>query len=144
MEEEMQNTTTTEKGLLVVARFQDGRTLKGTTHDFAPGKTEFHLHEGTEERSGGVKVTTASLKALFFVRTYEGNPDHRDKYSFEESGAQGGRRIRVRFRDGEVMAGYTMGYSAQKPGFFLLPADPDGNNSRVYVVNAAVAGVEWV
>jgi len=140
----MSSTTAAEKGLLVVARFLDGRTLKGTTHDFAPTKTEFHLHEGIEERSAAVTVTTSSLKAIFFVRTYEGDPTHKDNYSFDESGGHGGRRIRIRFRDGEVMAGYTMGYNAQKPGFFLIPADPDGNNSRVYVLNAAVAAVEWV
>ena len=27
----------------VVARFQDGRTLKGTTRDFGPNKQRFHL-----------------------------------------------------------------------------------------------------
>ncbi len=35
-----------EKDRLVVVRFLDGRILKGTTQDFAPNKTEFHLYEG--------------------------------------------------------------------------------------------------
>ncbi len=140
----MQETPTTSKALLVVARFLDGRTLKGTTHDFAPNKAEFHLQAEGAERSSAVKVSAAELKAILFVKSYTGDPARRDAYSFEESGGQGGRRIRIRFADGETMAGYTMGYNARKQGFFLIPADPDGNNERVYVLNAAVSGVEWV
>jgi len=139
----MQETPTTGKAVLVVARFLDGRTLKGTTHDFAPNKAEFHLHEEGADRSGVVKVVAADLKAIFFVRSYEGDPTHHDTYSFEDTGGQGGRRIRIRFVDGETMAGFTMGYNARKQGFFLVPADPGGNNERVYVLNAAVSGVEW-
>jgi hypothetical protein len=63
--------------------------------------------------------------------------------SFREASGQG-RKIKVKFLDGEEMAGFTMGYSAEKPGFFLIPADPKSNNSRVYVINSAVAGVGWV
>ena len=50
----------------------------------------------------------------------------------------------LKFLDGEEMSGFTMGYSAEKQGFFLNPADPDSNNTRVYVLNAAVAEVKWV
>ena len=48
------------------------------------------------------------------------------------------------FLDGETMAGFTMGYSKDKPGFFLIPADPEGNNQRVFVVRAATRSVEFV
>ena len=29
-------------------------------------------------------------------------------------------------------------------GFFLIPADPDGNNTRVFVMNSAVVEVRWL
>ena len=142
-EEVLPTNAIAEKGLLVVARFLDGTCLKGTTQDFAPNKTEFHLHEGGNEGSRAVTVSAESLKALFFVKSFEGNREHRDEYALDGGSGQGGRKIRVRFTDGEVMAGFTVGYNPHKQGFFLVPADQDGNNARVYVLNKAVAKVEW-
>jgi hypothetical protein len=127
---------------MVVVRFLDGRTLKGTTHDFAPNKSEFHLYEGGDESSHAVPVGTASLKAVFFVKSYEGDQSRQDKNDFEGTAVHG-RKMRVRFLDGEEIAGTTTGYNPKKPGFFLIPADPDGNNARVFVVSSAVASVEW-
>ncbi|HEY3175844.1 MAG TPA: hypothetical protein VGK94_08805 [Candidatus Polarisedimenticolia bacterium] len=140
----MPTTAIAEKGLLVVARFLDGTILKGTTHDFAPNKTEFHLHLEGNERSRAVHVGVESLKALFFVRSFGGNSQRRDDYAFESVGSQGGRKIRVRFTDGEEIAGFTAAYSPRKQGFFLVPADSEGNNARVYILNRAVAKVEWL
>lgn len=139
----MPTSTISEKGRLVVARFIDGRVVKGTTHDFAPNKTEFHLYEGGDERNRAVAVSTDVLKAVFFVKSFEGDRTHKVDNSFRHAQGQG-RKIKVTFQDGEEMAGFTMGYSASKPGFFLIPADPKSNNARVYVLNAAVAKAEWV
>ena len=54
-----------------------------------------------------------------------------------------GRKIRVTFEDGEVLAGFCMGYSPDRLGFFVVPADTSGNNNRVFVVNAGVKDVAW-
>jgi hypothetical protein len=132
-----------EQGRMVVVRFLDGRTLKGTTQDFAPNKTQFHVYEGGDESSRAVAVDTASLKAVFFVKSYEGDSVHQDRHDFESAVAHG-RKMLVRFLDGEEIAGTTTGYNPAKPGFFLIPADADCNNARIFVVSSAVAAVEWV
>ena len=49
-----------------------------------------------------------------------------------------------RFKDGETQVGYTQGFSPSRPGFFFFPADPDGNNKRIFVVNAATSDVRFV
>lgn len=139
----MTSLTISEKSRLVVARFADGRVVKGTTHDFAPNKTEFHLYERGNERARAFVVSAKSLKAVFFVKSFVGNQNREVNNSFERASGQG-RKISVKFLDGEEMSGFTMGYSAEKQGFFLNPADPDSNNTRVYVLNAAVAEVKWV
>lgn len=55
---------------MVVARFKDGSLMKGNTKDFSVKKQEFYL----ELISGEVKkVVVDDLKALFFVKTFEGN-----------------------------------------------------------------------
>jgi hypothetical protein len=130
-------------GTLVVARFTDGRLLKGTTRDFAPNKPMFHLFPWGDEGSESLAVPIGALKAVFFVKSFKGNKYYVKRNDFD--GAKGqGRKVLVTFKDGEILAGFTMGYSPGKPGFFLIPADPRSNNERVYVVNAAVNKVEWV
>ena len=116
---------------------------KGTTHDFAPNKTKFHVYRSGDEASPAVEISIEAVKAVFFVKSYEGNSQHKAAYSFDEAKGQG-RKIKVVFIDGKEMSGLTMGYNPQKQGFFIAPSDPGGNNTRVYVMNSAVASVEWV
>lgn len=130
-------------GRSVVARFLDGRVLKGTTHDFAPQKPVFHLYAWGEEAARGVAIPVGALKALFFVRSYDGNPKHAEKKSFDGVKGQG-RRVLVTFTDGETLAGFTTTFSPGKQGWFLVPVDSDSNNSRIYVVATAVRKIEWV
>lgn len=129
-------------GSSVVARFVDGRVLKGTTHDFAPNKPTFHLHGVCDASDRGLVVPLESLKALFFVRSFDGNPKHVENLDVANAAGQG-RRIVVTFVDDEVIAGFTTGYAKDKQGFFVVPADPRSNNARIYVVTASVKSVAW-
>jgi hypothetical protein len=129
-------------GVAVVARFLDGRVLKGTTNDFAPNKPVFHLHGVCDATARGLAVPIASLKALFFVKTFDGDPKHVENLDVDKARGQG-RRIIVTFTDDEVVAGFTTGYARDKQGFFLVPSDSRSNNARVFVVTAAVKKVAW-
>jgi len=129
-------------GSAVVARFVDGRILKGTTQDFSPHKPSFHLTVWGDSAAKAITVPVGALKALFFVRTYEGNPKHVEDRDLAKARGQG-RKILVTFADGEVLGGFTTGYSKDKQGFFVIPVDPKANNSRVYAVTASVKKVEW-
>ena len=127
----------------VVARYADGRVRKGTTLNFSPDRRTFLLHPAdgaTPDQHEAVLL--ADLKALFFVRTFDGDPSRQDQQTFDR--APNGRAIAVTFRDGEVLVGATFTYDAAREGFFLFPADPRSNNTRVYVVAAQVLGVERV
>lgn len=131
-------------GNQVVARFRDGRVVKGITNDFLPTRDVFHVLEAA---AGGapaqpVIVRFADLKALFFVRDLAGNPGHEGTNDFTRGQAVPGRRIRVIFADGEVLAGTTQGYSAGRTGFFVTPVDSKGNNERVFVLAGATREVE--
>lgn len=129
--------------LKVVARFREGSLLKGSTQDFFPKKQSFHVQLEGGQDDPLAEVEVARLKALFFVKTFEGDPRHEVPDSLENA-AGSGRKMLVTFEDGEQMLGFTMGYNPQAPGFFLIPADEGSNNERVFVVNAAVASIEWV
>jgi hypothetical protein len=129
-------------GSSVVAHFVDGRVVKGTTHDFAAQKPIFHLAVWGDPKARAVAIPVGALKALFFVRTFEGDPHHVDDRDIDSARGQG-RKVVVTFTDGELLCGFTAGYSKDKPGFFVIPVDKEGNNARVFVVTEAVKKVEW-
>jgi len=129
----------------VVARFTDGRTLKGTTSDFFPTKNCFHVSVAMAPPGAKpVEIQTKQLKALFFVKDLEGDSEYTERKDFDPSHSPVGRRIRVEFEDGEVLVGITQGYQSGRPGFFLEPADVGSNNERCYVVSAAAHEIRFL
>jgi hypothetical protein len=126
----------------IVARYMDGRVVKGITNDFLPAKDRFHLLPiggATGER--GHEILVAELKALFFVKDLAGTPTHNESNRFDPVKPPVGRKIRVVFKDGEVVVGTTQGYQPGRQGFFLVPADEKSNNNRCFVVAAATREV---
>ena len=123
----------------VVAHFKDSRVAKGVCHNFFPNKIFFNLESPTGESS---RIDIETLKAVFFTKDFDGDKDHQPDYSHEIRGA--GRRMMVEFSDGEIIVGYTLGYSPDRNGFFLTPADVNGNNERVFVVSSSTRRVDFI
>ena len=126
----------------VVVRYQDGRILKGFTNNFLPTKELFHLTPA--DAPPGTKpaeVRTGELKAIFFVKDFAGKPQHADRKEFDQAKLPIGRKIKVVFKDGELLVGTTQGYQPGRPGFFVLPVDPQSNIERCFVVTAATQDV---
>jgi hypothetical protein len=129
----------------IVARFVDGRILKGFTNDFTPGKDQFHMTpDGAAAGSVPVTVKREELKAVFFVKDFKGNPDHKEKKEFDPSRPAAGRKIKVVFKDGEMLIGTTLGYQRGRPGFFLESVDSESNMGRCYVVTSATREIAFV
>jgi hypothetical protein len=127
----------------IVARYADGRVVKGLTNDFFPAKDRFHLlPSGSAPGARAQEILVADLKALFFVKDFVGTPTHNESNQFEAGKPPVGKKIRVVFRDGEVVVGTTQGYQPGRPGFFMIPADEKSNNSRCFVVAAATREVK--
>ena len=87
-------------------------------------------------------VPFGALKALFFVRTFEGDSKHVEDRDIDHAKGPG-RKIVVTFADGETVCGLTTAYTKDKPGFFVVPVDPTANNARVFVIAASVKSVSW-
>lgn len=120
----------------IVVHTQDGTIHKGVTHDFDPAEKSFHLLPG---EGGGVPIRLAldDLKALFYVKDYLGNRHFVASRSFE--GIEGKRAV-VTFHDGEEIWGTVSdGFDDEAgQGFFLIPADKEDNNLRIFVVRSAM------
>jgi hypothetical protein len=124
----------------VVARFQDGRLLKGTSLDVGPDRPTFHIRP----LAGPVmEVRLRDLKALYFVRSLDGNPDRRDRKSADplDPRARGSRVVGMQFADGEFLVGLTIACPPKRPYFFALPVDPKSNNIRILVNRDAVVSM---
>ena len=125
----------------VVARYLDGKLVKGYTFDFGPSQPRFHVFAQPSASGTSTQVLVRDLKALFFVRDLVGDPGRHDSQGLPPGDASAGRHVEIRFRDGEVMVGTVDSPTTDAPGFFLVPVDAESNNLRVYVVAAATRAV---
>jgi hypothetical protein len=124
----------------IVLRMRDGRLKKCTTFSHfsaAFAKIKVLTIEGWVET-----VNLSDVKAIFFVREFEGNPAYKARKDFHEGSPKAGRAVTVRFADGEVMRGKVINLAEKSGGFFLFPADPNDNNLKVFVVRAQDTIVE--
>lgn len=126
----------------VVIRYLNGNVLKGTTQDFYPNRPRFHLLPA----DGGTpaEIRAADLKAVFFVKTFEGDRERKKLRGFVDAPPETaqGKKIAIRFKDGEFVCGYALSFTPDRDGFFVSPADSAGNNIRIYVLTAAAAEVK--
>lgn len=130
-----------------ILRFQDGSMRKGLIKDFTLADDYVYIEDESSEKQ---KIKLKQLKAIFFVRKFEGNKEHREKKSFSGT-RRTGKRLFVKFKDGEQMTGYLEGNTPwdkgffldlkKSSGFFLIPVDQDSNNIKVFVVTSAVQDV---
>lgn len=131
----------------VVIRYLDGRIVKGHVLGFSPSDKEIIIEDLSSEKRS---VNIEDLKAVFFVRTFEGDRNRVETKSFLGTVPRG-KRVFVRFKDGEAMTGYAEGEipwqkgffleSSKSTGFFLTPVDSHSNNIKVFIIAKAVRDV---
>ena len=128
----------------VVARYSDGRVIKGFTQDFFPNKDSFHLFQASRGSGEAIEVFVRELKAIFIVRDFKGNRLYEERKLYMKGEKPSGRKVEVTFVDGEVLVGSTLGYDPKRQGFFIFPADPKSNNTRIFAVSSAVKQVRFL
>jgi len=129
----------------IVARFLDGKIVKGYTQNFFPNRPVFHvLPMDAASKTDPIEIQVSELKAVFFVRDFVGNKGHDERKGLAPGEKVQGRLIEVIFRDGEVLVGSTTGYDPKRPGFFFFSTDPKSNNMKVYILSSAIRGVRFL
>lgn len=137
----------------VVFRFRNGEMKKGYLSEFSTFMKEAVL---TEDSTGkNINVTIDELKAIFFVKSFEGDKEYKEKKSYGATSPKG-HRVFIRFKDGEHMVGFLEGdvpwshgfFLSKKAddssGFFLLPVDTFSNNTKVFIISSSVNDVTVV
>jgi hypothetical protein len=124
----------------IVVHRTDGVVKKGHSADFSPTRPYFHL--ATIQRPfDSEKVYLESLKAVFFVRDFTGDPTHIDLKGWRMAPGSG-RHVIVTFKDGEKLYGTAESIHRDHMGFYLYPADPLSNTTKAYAVNTFIESVK--
>jgi hypothetical protein len=124
----------------VVARFIDGRLIKGTSLDIDPAKPSCHIRTP----DGAIyTVELMELKALFFVKSLSGNATHSEAMELQPADRRqfGSALVELTFADGERMVGLTNRAQPNGAFFFVLPVDSRSNNIRVLVNRSALKSI---
>lgn len=130
----------------VVVHFIDDIIAKGYVDAFNANQPTFHFYQGITEPilSQYILLKIKEIKAIFFVKTFEGNKGYVERKEVAAGDRVLGRIADVTFIDGEVIRGYIVDYNPLMLGFFLIPIDPDSNNIQVFVVSNAVMNVSYL
>ncbi len=137
--------------LKVVAHLRDHTLVRGYTDALPVADLEDLLREEpaslpqkipvrSAESGKLVTVPVDSLKALFFVKSFEGHKEYKELKFFEQHPSIEGLLVHIQFFDNESTEGVIRNslHHLVKPGFFLKPPDPQSNNEIVYVVTASL------
>lgn len=130
----------------VIIRFED-HTLRGTAEVSELGSIEELLRNDQKNPLNSIRLTmldsdtiedvpTKDAKAVFFVKTFDGDESHKALHFHENAPITPGLWVRVYFYDNEMIEGLisnTRDFVLEE-GFFLMPTDPNGNNRLVYVL----------
>lgn len=131
----------------VILRFLDKRLVKGHLERFSPSDHIITIKADDAQR---LEVDIEQLKGIFFVKSFGGDSGRKEKKSFEGV-PYDGKKVFVRFKDGESMVGYVEGevpwekgfflHAKKNSGFFLRPVDVGSNNTKIFVVAKSIDDV---
>lgn len=137
--------------LKIVAHLRTGKLLKGYAD--LPLPTDNHGVVATvpvslpkqisvEATDTGRKhnVPLSTLKALFFVKSFTGNPQYSEIKFFNSEPRIEGLWVHLTFVDNEKTEGIVHNSIAflTDDGFLMKPPDPNSNNQAVYVLKESL------
>lgn len=136
--------------LKVVAHAKDGRLIKGFLQNNIenlpteagvpkpaqlPGQLKLKSMDG---KSHSVGLT--ELKALFFVKSFDGSRQYTETKFFGAHPVLEGIWARLEFSDNETIEGVIFNslHFLTDEGFFVKPPDPHSNNRMMYVLKSSL------
>lgn len=124
----------------VIIKFVSGEEREGEVTLFNVNKPAFQLRVTDKEGKTEIQtIRTDSVKMVLFLKSLEKEGASLRTETIEQSIYAGtlAFKLRVAFKDGEVVNGSTLRYDPSEKGFFLVPLNPADKSERIYV-NARV------
>ncbi|MFN0062689.1 MAG: DUF6982 domain-containing protein [Myxococcaceae bacterium] len=112
----------------VIIHTLEGQVKRGTLRDVNLFESAIPL----ELAAGDLPESIAAdrIKAIFFMQPAGARPPPNT-----------GRKVRVTFKDGRQVAGFSADVDDQQPGFFVVPADNRTNTARIFIFRSSVQTV---
>ncbi len=127
----------------VVVHYRNGSLIKGTTNDIHKAKPMFHLAILNSKEQPKL-VNVDELKAVFFVRSFEGEVQGGFGHLRDgDKQSAYGRKAELLFKDGEKVTGFVQAYHENEPMIMLVPERLQ-NNYRIYVNRTDVKNIYWL
>ncbi|MEK6690586.1 MAG: hypothetical protein AABY78_04685 [Nitrospirota bacterium] len=132
----------------VILHYFDEKIIRGYIKSINPESETISIKTKGKDK----RVKLSDLKAIFFVKAFVGNRSYREKKVYGLTRSKG-RKVLVKFKDGEFLTGFLegplpwrKGFFLDSPdpslkGFFLLPTDRRSNNIKIFIVNSSVKEV---
>ncbi len=111
----------------VILHTMEGGVKRGSIRDADLAADQVVLHTGAESTES---IPRGRVKAVFFMLA----PGSR-------SPPTEGSKVRVTFRDGRQVAGFSKDFRKPGVGFFVVPADNRTNTERIFIYRHSVSGV---
>lgn len=134
----------------VILRFSDGKMLKGFIKELKLDGDYLFIED---ESNHQLKVRLKELKAIFFVKKFEGDRTHQEKKTFLGT-RPNSKRVFIKFKDGESIMGFIEGEipwkrgffleSMKEKGFYIIPVDEESNNVKIFVITSSVKDVAMI
>lgn len=127
------------KAQKIVVHYLDNTLERGHARFF------FHMQdeaEMTDMEGNRKKIDLQRVKAVFFVKEFQGDPEYGERKQFAGDSPTFGQKIQIAFVDGEILLGRAMGYRPEEKGFYFKPADPRSNNEVIFVPVSALKEVK--
>lgn len=121
----------------IILRYLDGSVVRAYAPLFEEGSDPV---PAADISGSPLFVPLTRLKAVFFVRTFTGNPDYDGPATLQGApSAESGHLVLLRFQDGETVMGEIRADTDAAKGFYLTVLDPEDNNLLIYVNPASLA-----
>ena len=111
----------------VILHTVEGQVKRGAIKDAKLGEPQLLLHLAT---SGTETLPRERVKALFFMLA----PGAR-------APSTEGNKVRVTFKDGRQVAGFSKDHKGATSGFFVVPADNRTNTERIFIFRHVVQSI---
>ncbi len=112
----------------VVVHTVEGQVRRGLLEEPDLGAPNLAL--APQPGAAAEDVPTDKVKAIFFMLA-----------PGEQAPAATGKKVRVTFKDGRQVAGFSPDYAEDGPGFFMVPGDTRTNTGRIWVYRAAARAI---
>jgi len=125
----------------VVVRKLDRSLVKGFV-DFAR-YLRLNSIEIIDREGRAVVVPLPQVKAVFFVRDFDGNPQRAERKLFQSRPRLAGLWVQMSFKDNEVLEGLIPNNLMEigPEGFLVTPADLYSNNLKIFVPRTALSKI---